>query len=272
MRGAGRGSTADPLSRQQYALELAEARRALAKSQRETRSARLQIETLTNANGQLKSELKHLAQREAQAHTFAYFDALTGLPNRRLLHDRLRQSLAQGARQHKRVVLLLLDLDDFKSINDRLGHAVGDKVLQAVSERLAAGIRGADTACRYGGDEFVILLPAVEDARMAVAVSEKLRAVLSAPYVINNFEIHMSASTGKVVYPYEGESPVELLEKADVALYREKTTRGKVSITTLPKPGNARRRLGCDLRFQRETLTQCLPVGFADHPAGHGNR
>lgn len=255
--GTGRESTADPPDRQQYAL--AQARRALAKSQRETRSARLQIETLTKANGQLKSALKQLAQREAQARTFAHFDALTGLPNRRLLHDRLRQALAQGARLHKRVVLLLLDLDDFKSINDRLGHAVGDKVLRAVAHRLAAGIRAADTACRYGGDEFVIMLPAVADTRMAVAVSEKLRAALSAPYVIDNFEIHMSASTGKVVYPYEGESSVELLEKADVALYREKTTRAKVSIMPSSKHSNAGRRLAYDLRPQRETWTKCLP-------------
>ena len=270
--GAGRESTADPPDQQQYALELAQARRALAKSQRETRSARLQIETLTKANSRLKSELEHLARREAQTRTFAYFDALTGLPNRRLLHDRLRQALAQGARLHKRVVLLLLDLDDFKSINDRLGHAMGDKVLRVVAERLAAGIRGADTACRYGGDEFVVMLPAVADARMAVAVSKKLQAVLSAPYVIDNFEIHMSASTGKVVYPYEGESPVELLEKADLALYREKTTRGRVSITPLSKHSNAERRLAYDLRSRREIRTQCLPGGFAGHSAGHGKR
>jgi len=247
--GAGRESIVDPVGRQQIALQLAEAGRELAKSQRETKSARLQIEALTKANCQLMSELRQLAQREAQARTLAYFDALTGLANRRLLHDRLSQALAQGARQHKRVVLLLLDLDDFKSINDRLGHAVGDKVLREVANRLVAGIREADTACRYGGDEFVLMLPAVEDARMAVAVSKKLRAVLSAPYVIDNFRIRMSVSTGKVVYPYEGDSPDELMEKADVALYREKTTRGKVSITPLSEHGDAWQRRAYDLRF-----------------------
>jgi diguanylate cyclase (GGDEF)-like protein len=220
-------------------LELAGVRRALTKSQRETKIACREIESLTKANFQLKSKLMRLAQKEAQARTFAYFDELTGLPNRRLLQDRLRQAIAQGARRHKRVVLLLLDLDDFKSINDKLGHAAGDKVLRAVAERLAAGIRGADTACRYGGDEFVIMLPEVEDARMAAAVSEKLRGALSSPYVIDGFEICMTASAGSVVYPYEGESPVELMEKADAALYRAKTTRGQVSITTLPKYGVA---------------------------------
>jgi GGDEF domain-containing protein len=94
---------------------------------------------------------------------------------------------------------------------------MGDKVLRAVADRLVAGIRSADTACRYGGDEFVIMLPEVEDARIAGVMSEKLRRILSAPYVIDGCEIRMTASTGKVVYPYEGESPAELLDKADVA-------------------------------------------------------
>jgi diguanylate cyclase len=254
IREAGREITADPVSRHQFALGLAEARRALAKSQRETKSARLQIETLTKTNRQLESELKYLAQSEAQARAFAYVDALTGLPNRRLLHDRLSQALAQGARQHKRVVLLLLDLDDFKSINDRLGHAVGDKVLRTVANRLVAGIRNADTACRYGGDEFVIMLPEVEHTRIADVMSEKLRRVLSAPYVIDGCEIRMTASTGKVVYPYEGQSPAELMNKADVALYRAKTTRKRVSIATSADIGDAGQVRGNKLGLQRKPL------------------
>ena len=107
-----------------------------------------------------------------------YHDELTGLPNRRLLRDRLNQ-MAQGARQHKQVVLLLLDLDGLETINDQLGHAAGDKVLQAVAERLSASIRAADTACRYGGDEFVIMLPEVDQPGLAGAVAAKVRARLS---------------------------------------------------------------------------------------------
>jgi diguanylate cyclase len=265
---AGRKSAADPAGQQRIALQAGELRQALAKSQRETRVACQQIKTLTKANSQLELELKQLAQSEAQARTFAYFDALTGLPNRRLLHDRLSQALAQGARQHKRVVLLLLDLDDFKSINDRLGHAVGDKVLRAVADRLVAGIRSADTACRWGGDEFVIMLPEVKGARIAGVMSEKLRRVLSAPYVIDGYKIRMTASTGKVVYPYEGASHVELMDKADIALYRAKTTRGQVSITTLPTYGAAEPLHGYGLESQRETLTPWSPAGLAIHKIG----
>jgi diguanylate cyclase (GGDEF)-like protein len=239
IREVGRKGAPDPVRLQRIALQLAEFRQALAKSQRETQVACQQIKALKKDNFRLESELQHLVKTEAQARTLAYVDALTGLPNRRLLHDRLSQALAQGARQHKRVVLLLLDLDDFKSINDRLGHAMGDKVLRAVADRLVAGIRSADTACRYGGDEFVIMLPEVQDTRIAGVMSEKLRRVLSAPYVIDGCRIRMTASTGKVVYPYEGQSPAELLDKADVALYRAKTARRKVSITTLPTCGVA---------------------------------
>lgn len=238
-REAESANAADSAKRQRVVLELTEVKRALVKSRREMKAACRQIDTLTNANSQLKSDLMHLARKEAQTRTFAYHDELTGLPNRRLLHDRLSQALAQGARHHTHVVLLLLDLDDFKNINDRLGHAAGDEVLRVVAERLAGGIRGADTACRYGGDEFVVMLPELEDARMAAAVAEKLQGTLSAPYVIDGCEIRMTTSAGSVVYPNEGQSYAELMEKADVALYRAKTTSGKVSITTLPKYSTA---------------------------------
>jgi diguanylate cyclase (GGDEF)-like protein len=118
-----------------------------------------------------------------------------------------------------------------------------------------AGIRGADTACRYGGDEFVIMLPEVEHTRIAGVMSEKLRRMLSAPYVIDGCEIRMTASTGKVVYPYEGQSPAELMNKADMALYRAKTTREKVSITTSADRGDAGQVCGYELGLQRKPLT-----------------
>ena len=234
-REAESENPADSATQQRVVLELAEVKRALTKSRRALKSACQQIETLTNANSKLKSNFMHLARKEAQTRTFAYHDELTGLPNRRLLQDRLSQAVAQGARHHTQVVLLLLDLDDFKSINDRLGHAAGDKVLRVAAERLAGDIRGADTACRYGGDEFVVMLPELEDARMAATVAKKLQGSLRAPYLIDGFEIRMTASAGSVVYPDEGESYAELMDKADVALYSAKTTSGKVSITTLAK-------------------------------------
>lgn len=243
---------AEPEGHREFAVELAEARQALADSQRELKMARRQIEALCEANSRLESKIIELAQREARARTLANFDPLTGLPNRRLLHDRLTQAIAQGLRQHKRVVLLLLDLDDFKSVNDRLGHAAGDHVLRAVANRLLANIRSADTACRYGGDEFVVMLPDVDAAGLAATFSNKLQSALNAPYAIDGFEIRMTVSAGSVVYPSEGESPAELLLKADAALYRAKATRENVSITSLSKRGAAGQRLGRRMEFRRK--------------------
>ena len=163
-REAGSKDASESSNQPRAALQLADVERALAESRGELEAAYRQIETLTNANSQLKSDFLDLSLMEAKTRTFAYHDELTKLPNRRLLQNRLSQAIAQAARHDTLVVLVLLDLDDFKSVNDRLGHAAGDKVLFAVAERLAGGIRGADTACRYGGDEFVVMLPELEDA------------------------------------------------------------------------------------------------------------
>ena len=122
--------------------------------------------------------MNQLAQAVAQARRFSHYDQLTGLPNRTLLLDRFNQAAARAARQRKQVALLFLDLDGFKSINDMLGHAAGDRLLQQVAARLTASIRTSDTACRYGGDEFVVLLPELECGESAVAACEKIRAHL----------------------------------------------------------------------------------------------
>lgn len=234
--GARKQDTSDEAARWQGAArELSEVKRSLATSQQELQAAWQHIETLAAANSRLNTELIELAQREAQARGFAYHDELTGLPNRRLLLDRLSQAVAQGERQHKHVVLLLLDLDGFKSVNDKLGHAAGDKLLHTVAERLSASLRGADTACRYGGDEFVVMLPEVDHTAMAIAVETKLRAAVALPYLIDGFEIRMTASVGRVAYPTDGQTYEELMRKADDALYRAKGTKCTVSIKALPK-------------------------------------
>lgn len=157
-----------------------------------------------------------------QAQHLADHDELTGLPNRSVLRDRLSQAIAQAARQHKQVGLLLLDMDGFKSVNDRLGHATGDKLLQRVAQRLLTCIRGADTACRYGGDEFVILLPEVGGGESVAEVARKLRAQLDPPYVVDGHTIEVTASIGVAVYPADGDSQNELIRRADLAMYRAK--------------------------------------------------
>lgn len=218
--------------------ELAGLRQTLAKSQREMRAARNVIRKLEEINSHLTRELARLEQNEAKALALACYDELTGLPNRRLLRDRLRQAIAHGIRQDKQVVLLLIDLDGFKSINDKLGHAAGDRLLQAVAKRLTDSIRAADTACRYGGDEFVIMLPAVDHPTLASAVAGKVRLRLAEPYVIDGFEIRMTASVGAVFCPEDGRGYEELVRKADDALYRAKATSRRVFITELRETGS----------------------------------
>jgi diguanylate cyclase (GGDEF)-like protein len=167
-------------------------------------------QTLRALNAHLNRELIELASQEAQARDFAYHDELTRLPNRRLLRDRLEQALAHAARQRKEVALLLLDLDGFKSINDRLGHARGDKLLQAVAQRLQLNVRGADTACRYGGDEFVIMLPEVDNAWRQRC---KLHTAMEAPLDRWVRDSH-GDTIGSAVCPENGHTE-ELMRKAD---------------------------------------------------------
>jgi diguanylate cyclase len=225
-RGDAQEDAADPARLQQALSELAELKRALATSQQQVKAARQQTATLVERNSRLTQRLTRLAQRVAQARHFAYHDELTGLPNRRLLLDRLNQAMAQGARQHKQVALLSLDLDGFKSVNDRLGHAAGDKLLQQVAERLAACTRGADTACRYGGDEFVIMLPEIDGQESAAAVAQKIRARLAAPFDVDGSVITLTASIGTAVYPVDGQNYRDLINRADIAMYRAKAHSG----------------------------------------------
>jgi diguanylate cyclase (GGDEF)-like protein len=231
--GFGRNRGAIGPGHNGYFSDLADLREALANSQRETRVARTIVRELEQINSYLAREVARLEENEAKALALACYDELTGLPNRRLLRDRLGQAMAQGIRQDKQVALLLVDLDGFKSINDRLGHAAGDKLLQAVAKRLVDSIRAADTACRYGGDEFVIMLPGVDHPALAAAVMDKVRARLSEPYVIDGFRIRMGASVGTAYFPEGGRDYEELLKTADAALYHAKVKSCKADITAL---------------------------------------
>ena len=193
------------------------------------------IEHLIRRNILLEQQLNQLANREAQARRLAYHDALTGLPNRTLLEDRFSQAISLARRQRKLVAMLLIDLDGFKSINDNLGHVPGDKLLRAVAARLAGSVRGADTVCRYGGDEFVVMLPEVEGRTMAAAAADKIRAALGEPEFVGGYEIRMTASIGIALYPVDGKSYEQLIKRADDAMYRAKAGSGRASITALPE-------------------------------------
>jgi diguanylate cyclase (GGDEF)-like protein/PAS domain S-box-containing protein len=168
-------------------------------------------------------------RKRAEAHIehLALHDSLTNLPNRFLFHDRLQNAVAQVERTDSALALLFLDLDDFKDVNDTLGHAAGDELLKAVAERLKSYLRNSDTVGRHnttlarlGGDEFTILLTNLSDPVDAATVADRIIEDLSRPFAVGDNVIHTGACIGIAVYPSHGGTPEELLKKADLALYR----------------------------------------------------
>ncbi|HSD59735.1 MAG TPA: EAL domain-containing protein [Burkholderiales bacterium] len=152
----------------------------------------------------------------------AYHDALTGLANRNLLPDRIRQAILHAHRSGQHVAVLLLDLDHFKLVNDSLGHAVGDSLLVSVAERLSAAVREADTVARIGGDEFVVVIANAEREDHITATTQRIMDAVVEPLVIRGKELFASASIGVSVYPRDGADAEALLKNADVAMYRAK--------------------------------------------------
>ena len=159
---------------------------------------------------------------DARIEALAYHDALTGLPNRRLLQDRIDVAIAQARRRQRHLAVLFLDLDDFKDVNDSLGHHAGDLLLQAVGQRLQGGMRSDDTVARIGGDEFVVLLTHVASASQAALVADKILFLLKAPFQVGERELFVNASVGIATFPQDGSDSGTLLKNADAALYRAK--------------------------------------------------
>ncbi len=161
------------------------------------------------------------AMSEQLAHT-ARHDFLTGLPNRMLLSDRIGQAIAIAGRHRKRVAVLFLDLDGFKHINDTLGHALGDKLLQSVSKRLVGCVRGSDTVSRQGGDEFVVLLSEVDRAEDAAILARRMLEAVAASHFIDQHELNVTTSIGVSIYPDDGADAAALVKAADTAMYQSK--------------------------------------------------
>jgi diguanylate cyclase (GGDEF)-like protein len=161
-------------------------------------------------------------ERERNLIRRAHFDQLTGMPNRQLCHDRLQQALAQARREHHRVAVLFIDLDGFKNINDSLGHIAGDELLKDTALRLSAAARDVDTVARFGGDEYVVILPQLQSALEVEAVVGRIMAALETPFTIHGRESFISGSIGATLFPEDGLTPEELLRKADTAMYSAK--------------------------------------------------
>jgi len=183
-------------------------------------------------------------------------DALTGLPNRLLLHERLSQATAQAKRSGRRVGVLFIDLDRFKNVNDTLGHRIGDELLKAVSSALAAALRETDLLARLGGDEFMVIVEDFDDSTMLGNVAQKLLDAVSQPFRIEEHELYVTSSIGISIYPDDSDDPDELLKHADVAMYRSKEL-GR----------NTYQFLDADLalhRVRQHTLEQALRVALKE--------
>jgi diguanylate cyclase (GGDEF)-like protein/PAS domain S-box-containing protein len=168
-----------------------------------------------------------VSESRAMAEKMAYMaqhDFLTGLANRALLTERLARAIGQAKRHKKQVALLFVDLDDFKRINDSMGHTVGDQLLKLVADRLVACVRSTDTVCRQGGDEFVILLAEVEQLQDAANVADKLLAALVVPQQVGEHELNVTLSIGISVYPDDSRDVDAVMQNADTAMYQAKAS------------------------------------------------
>jgi diguanylate cyclase (GGDEF)-like protein/PAS domain S-box-containing protein len=170
----------------------------------------------------------------------AYHDMLTGLPNRRLVMDRLELAMVQASRRGTPLAVMMLDLDGFKAINDSAGHAAGDEVLIATAHRLRQAVRAGDTVSRLGGDEFLVLLPELEHPRDAAVVADKVVAAVGAPLAIDDEHYNLGVSVGIAFYPEDGTGIADLLHRADAAMYAAKRTGGSRHLRLVHPPAQPR--------------------------------
>jgi diguanylate cyclase (GGDEF)-like protein len=196
---------------------------------RDAAERRAHGETLLEANEHLvvaaihSQTMTEVAEQATLLMSFkAERDFLTGLPNRALLADRLAQSIALAQRHGKRVALMYLDLDNFKGINDSLGHSVGDQLLVSTAKRLEGCVRHSDTVSRQGGDEFVVLLSEVEAVQDAARAADKLVKAMAEPHLIGGHRLNVTLSSGISLYPDDGADAEAVLTNADTAMYHAK--------------------------------------------------
>jgi diguanylate cyclase (GGDEF)-like protein/PAS domain S-box-containing protein len=188
----------------------------------------LRYSPLRNEAGDIKGaigvaiDVTERKQSEDRLALLANYDPVTGLPNRFLFGDRLTHAMHAADRQDKRVALLFVDLDNFKTINDSLGHAAGDQLLKQVAGRLGAVVRSTDTVSRLGGDEFTVILEDIVNDAEAVRVAAQILEQSVRPYAIGSREVYVTSSVGIAIYPQDGASVDVLLMNSDAAMYRAK--------------------------------------------------
>jgi diguanylate cyclase (GGDEF)-like protein len=244
----------------------AEVRGTLCAVSREGGFAAEELNFLDAVAAVLSAGLKRLASEERLAY-LAQFDSLTGLPNRGLLADRFAQMIEQARRRGLILSVLFVDLDDFKSVNDTLGHAAGDELLKEVARRVSEKVRQGDTVARISGDEFAVVLADLARQEDAALVAQKIVESLAAPFHLAGHEVLVTASVGIASYPTDGHDAESLLGAADAAMYRAKQS-GRNTYQFFTSEINQRTRaralLGADLRraFEREEFTLAYQPKF----------
>ena len=206
------------------------AQRILREQERRLKAARdtleIQVDARTvelkRANRQLEEEIGVRRQAESKLNYLAYHDPLTGLANRRCFIERLEESMREAQRSEQRLAVLFIDLDQFKQVNDSLGHGVGDELLVAVAARLSEHVRLIDMLARLGGDEFICLMEGVRSEDDVALLAQEINAAFEAVFALGEHELFLTASIGICLYPGDGENVLELMRNADTAMYRAK--------------------------------------------------
>jgi len=225
-----------------------------------------QAQKIASRETELEQEISERRALEKQLTHLAFHDSLTGLPNRSLFTDRLQRAIAEAERKKESVVVMFIDLDDFKKVNDSFGHHVGDKVIQGAATRLKECLRDIDSIARLGGDEFTLLVPHVGDHEDIEIIARRLIESLEDPIVIEGTEFRMSMSIGISVYPNDASNEDSLLRNADTAMYFAKHTRGpsyKFYVQDMGTSPSKRLALVSDIEFalqQKEFFLVYQPI------------
>ena len=202
-------------------------------------------------------------QAESHLHYLAHVDPVTQLPNRHEFNGALAYALARADRQDSSVGLLLLDLDNFKVVNDTLGHHCGDQLLKLVAERLVAILRGTDIICRIGGDEFVVIVEPADDASEMASVARKILAVLAAPFALEGHQLYVSASIGVSLYPFDAQDVATLTRNADTAMYHAKHQgKNRYAVFKAEMELRAQRRLRMEANLRRALQNEELYLHY----------
>lgn len=209
-------------------------------------------EELRRANSQLKAEISERRQAESKLNYLAYHDPLTGLANRRCFIERLEESLRESGQHEQQLAVLFIDLDQFKQVNDSLGHGVGDELLVAVATRLSEYVRLIDMLARLGGDEFICLMEAVRSEDEVAILAREIIDAFEAPFGLGEHELFLSASIGISLFPGDAENMIDLMRNADTAMYRAKAIgRGQYHFYTPEMTRDAKARIRMENLLRR---------------------